>query len=107
VVYADSASFDWRMFKGVHDFLLAHPATNYTLRQAGKRKLATPFFLEQWKRRVIYPGTDIERHFAWMKRYFGLKDFQCFTLLRVTQPVLITYGAAWAVRPCCRTSPAS
>jgi hypothetical protein len=43
------------------------------------------------------PRTNIERHFAWMKRYFGLKYFQCFTLLRVTQFVLLTYSAALAV----------
>jgi hypothetical protein len=34
---------------------------------------------------------------AWMKRYFGLKYFQGFTLLRVTQFVLLTYSAALAV----------
>jgi len=97
VVYADSATFDWRMFKVIHDFLHAHPASNYNLRRAGKRKLAPPFLLRQWKRLVIYPRTDIERHFAWMKRYFGLKYYQCFTLLRVTQFVLLTYSAALAV----------
>ena len=97
VVYADSAYFDRRMFKVVHDFLHAHSAINYNLRRAGKRKLATLSFLEQWQRLVIYPRTDIERHFAWMKRYFGLKYFQCFTLLRVTQFVLLTYSAALAV----------
>jgi hypothetical protein len=97
VVYADSAYFDWRMFKGVHDFFHAHPAINYNLRRAGKPKLATPFFLRQWKSLVIFPRTDIERHFAWMKRYFGLKFYQCFTLLRVTQFVLLTFIAALAV----------
>jgi transposase len=97
VVYADSAYSDWRMFKVVHDFLHAHPAINYNLRRDGKRKLATLLFLRQWKRLVIYPRTDIERHFAWMKRYFGLKYYQCFTLLRVTQFVLLTYSAALAV----------
>ena len=97
VVYADSAYFDWRMFKVVHDFLHAHPAINYNLRKSGKRKLATLDFLDQWQRLVINPRTAIERHFAWMKRYFGLKYFQCFTLLRVTQFVLLTYSAALAV----------
>jgi transposase len=97
VVYADSAYFDRRMFKVVHDFLHAHPAINYNLRRVGKRKLATLPFLEQWKRLVIYPRTDIERHFAWVKRYFGLKYFQCFTLLRVTQFVFLTYSATLAV----------
>jgi transposase len=89
VVYADSAYFDWRMFKVVHDFLHAHAAINYNLRRAGKRKFATPFFLRQWKRLVIYPRADIERHFAWIKRYFGLKYYQYFTLLRVCSFVTV------------------
>jgi hypothetical protein len=97
VVYADAAYSDWRMFKVVHDILGAHPAVNYNVRRSGKRKLATLFFLEQWWRLVIIPRTAIERHFAWMKRYFGLKYFQCFTLARVTQFVTLTYIAALAV----------
>lgn len=96
-VYADAAYFDGRMFKVVHDILHAHPAIHYNLRRSGKRKLATLFFLEQWQRLVIAPRTAIERHFAWMKRYFGLKYFQGFTWLRVTQFVLLTYSAALAV----------
>jgi hypothetical protein len=97
IVYADAAYFDGKMFKVVHDILHAHPAIHYNLRRSGKRKLATLFFLEQWQRLVIAPRTAIERHFAWMKRYFGLKYFQGFTLLRVTQFVLLTYIAALAV----------
>lgn len=97
VVYADAAYFDRRMFHVVHDILGAHPAIHYNLRKAGKRKLATLFFREQWQRLVINPRTAIERHFAWMKRYFGLKYFQCYTLDRVTQFVLLTYIAALAV----------
>jgi hypothetical protein len=79
VVYADAGYCDWRMFKVTHDILGAHPAVNYNVRRAGKRKLATLFFLEQWHRLVLNPRTAIERHFTWMKRYFGLKYFQCFT----------------------------
>lgn len=97
VVYADAAYFDSRMFKVVHDFLGAHPAINYNLRKAGKTKLATQFFLKQWWRLVIAPRTGIERHFAWTKRYFGLKYFQCFTFLRVTQFVLLIYVAVLAI----------
>ena len=97
IVYADAAYSDWRMFKVVHDILGAHPAVNYNVRRSGKRKLATLFFLEQWWRLVIIPRTAIERHFAWMKRYSGLKYFQCFTLMRVTQFVTLTYIAALAV----------
>jgi len=43
------------------------------------------------------PRTAIERYCGWMKRYFGLKYFQCFTLLRVMQFVQLTYIAALAV----------
>jgi len=97
VVYADAAYFDWRMFRVVHDILRAHPAVNYNPRRKGKRQIATLFFLEQWQRLVIGPRTAIERHFAWAKRYFGLDDFQCFTLLRVMQFALLVYIAILAV----------
>lgn len=97
VVYADAAYFDKRMFRVVHDILGAYPAIHYNLRKAGKQKLATLEFLEQWQRLVTTPRTAIERHFAWLKRYFGLKYFQCFTLIRVMQYVQLTYIATLAV----------
>lgn len=97
VVYADAGYFDWRFLRVVHEILGAHAAVDYNLRRAGKRKLVTLFFLEQWRRLVIIPRSDIERHFAWMKRYFGLKYFQCYSWVRVTQFVLLTYCAALAV----------
>jgi len=97
VVYADAAYFDRRFFRVVHDILGAHPGVDYNVRRKGKRQLASLFFLGQWRRLVITPRSDIERHFAWMKRYFGLKYFQCYSWLRVTQFVLLTYGAALAV----------
>jgi len=96
VVYADAAYFDRRFFR-VCEILGAHPAVDYNPRRAGKRQLATLFFLGQWRRLVIRPRSDIERHFAWMKRYFGLKYFQCYSWMRVTQFVLLTYCAALAV----------
>jgi len=96
VVYADAAYADRRFF-WVIQHLGAYPAVDYNLRRAGKRKLATREFIRQWKRLVTWPRSDIERHFAWMKRYFGLKYFQCFTYLRVSQFVLLTYLAALAV----------
>jgi hypothetical protein len=97
VVYADAGYFDWRFLRVVQEILGAHAAVDYNLRRAGKRKLATLFFLGQWRRLIITPRSDIERHFAWMKRYFGLKYFQCYSWLRVTQFVLLTYCAALAV----------
>jgi hypothetical protein len=36
--------------------------------------LADLFFIRQW-RNLMSPRANIERHFAWMKRYFGLKYF--------------------------------
>jgi hypothetical protein len=46
---------------------------------------------------VINPRTAIERHFAWAKRHFGLKEFQCYSLLRVTEFTLLVYVAILAV----------
>jgi hypothetical protein len=97
VVYADAAYFERRFFWVVFNILGAHAAVDYNPRRSGKRKPVEPFFLRQWRRLVIWPRGDIERHFAWIKRYFGLKYFQCFTLLRVCQFVLLTYIAALAV----------
>ncbi len=97
VVYADAAYFDRRFFRTVHDCLHAHPAVDYNPCRRGKRQLALPFFISQWRRLVLGPRTAIERHFAWAKRYFGLKYFQCFTYRRMTQYVLLTYIAIVAV----------
>lgn len=87
----------WRFLRVVHEFLGTHPAMDYNLRRSGKPKLDTRFFLGQWRRLVTSRRSDIERHFAWMKRYFGLKDFQCYSWLWVTQFVLLTYCSALAV----------
>jgi hypothetical protein len=97
VVYADAAYFDKRFFGWIYDWLGAHPAVDYNLRRAGKRKLATPFFIGQWRYYVLGPRSAIERHYAWAKRYFGLKYFQCYTLMRVTQFILLTYIVIVAV----------
>jgi hypothetical protein len=58
------------------------------------------YLAHQYRQDELLPRTDIERHFAWMKRYFGLKYFQCFTLLRVTQFVLLTYCTAGSRTGC-------
>jgi len=97
VVYADAAYFDRRFLRVVFEMLGAHAAVDYNVRRAGKRKLAQPFFLRQWRRLVLGPRSAIERHFAWLKRYFGLTTFQCFTFQRVCQFVLLTYIAVLAV----------
>lgn len=97
VVYADAAYFDHRILGFIHDVLDASPAVDYNPRGKGKRFLATLFFLGQWRRYVLGPRSAIERHFAWLKRYFGLKYFQCYIFVRVSQFVLLTYVVAVAV----------
>jgi hypothetical protein len=64
VVYADAAYFNRNMFRVVQDILGAHPAIQYNLRKAGKKKLVTGFFAEQWRRLATAPRTAIERHFG-------------------------------------------
>ncbi len=97
VVYADAAYFDYRLLGFIHDILGASPAVDDNLRRKGKRFLATFHFLGQWRRYVLGPRSAIERHFAWVKRYFGLKYFQCYTFVRVSQFVLLTYIVTAAV----------
>jgi len=91
VVYADAAYFEYAILSFIIQVLGASAAIDYNLRRRGKRFLATLFFLSQWRRFVTGPRKGIERHFAWAKRYFGLKRFQCWTFLRVSQYVLLTY----------------
>ena len=97
IVYADAAYFDRRFLSLVRYLLGAFPAVDYNPRRRGKRQLAIPAFIRQWRRLVLTPRKAIERHFAWVKRYFGLKYFQCYTLVRVTQYVLLSYIATAAV----------
>ncbi len=97
VVYADAAYFDHRFLHVVRHLLGAFPAVDYNPRRRRKRQLAVPAFVRWWRRQVLRPRQAFERHFAWLKRYFGLKYFQCYTLPRVTQYVLLTYIATAAV----------
>jgi hypothetical protein len=56
--------------------LHTRPAVDYNPRRKGKRQLASRSFMHYWRQTVLGPRTVIERHFAWIKRYFGLKWFQ-------------------------------
>lgn len=80
-----------------HRVLGASPAVGHNLWRKGKRFLATPFFLGQWRHYVLGPRSAIECHFAWMKRYFDSKYFQCYNFVRLSQFVLLTYIATAAV----------
>ncbi len=50
------------------------PVIDDNLRRLGKRFLATPVFLDQWRRRRA-PRSAVERYFAFLKRYDGRKYF--------------------------------
>jgi hypothetical protein len=96
VVRADAAYFNYAFLGFVHSVLHASVNVDYNLRRQGKRFLATLFFIRQW-RRLMNPRSNIERHFAWMKRYFGLTDLQVQGYLAVTQFVFRVYLAALIV----------
>jgi hypothetical protein len=92
-VWADAAYFNYSFLDFVHNVLHASVNVDYNLRRQGKRFLATLFFLRQW-RDLMSPRANIERHFAWLKRYFGLEDFHVQGYLAVTQFVFRVYIAA-------------
>lgn len=95
-VWADAAYFNYAFLGFVHNVLRASVNVDYNLRRQGKRFLATLFFIRQW-RDLMSPRANIERHFAWLKRYFGLKYFRVQGYLAVTQFVFRIYIAVLIV----------
>jgi hypothetical protein len=95
-VWADAAYFNYAFLGFVHNVLHASVNVDYNLRRQGKRFLATLFFIRQW-RDLMSPRANIERHFTWMKRYFGLKYFRVQGYLAVTQFVFRVYIATLIV----------
>ncbi|HUV89037.1 MAG TPA: transposase [Anaerolineae bacterium] len=96
IVRADAAYFNYAFLGFVRDVLHASVNVDYNLRRQGKRFLADLFFIRQW-RDLMRPRPNIERHFAWMKRYFGLKYFRVQGYLAVTQFMFRVYIAALIV----------
>ena len=95
VVYADAA-YHSRALCGLIRALGAIPVIDYQLRRLGKRFLATLFFLDQW-RRLRAPRTAVERCFAFLKRYYGLKYFQVKGLVAVWRYTLLVHSAMLAI----------
>lgn len=95
VVYADAGYFS-HAFLWFIRALGASPIIDYNLRRLGKRFLATLFFADQW-RRLRAPRTAVERCFAFLKRYFGLKYFQVQGLPAIWQYALLVHSAMLAV----------
>ena len=96
VVRADAAYFNYAFLAFVRNVLHASVNVDYNLRRKGKRFLADLFFVRQW-RDLMSPRANIERHFAWMKRYFGLKYFRVQGYFAVSQFVFRVYIAALIV----------
>jgi hypothetical protein len=96
VVRADAAYFNYAFLAFIRNTLGASINVDYNLRRKGKRFLADLFFIRQW-RDLMTPRANIERHFAWMKRYYGLKYFRVQGYLAVTQFVFRVYIAALIV----------
>lgn len=100
VVYADSAYFERRFLWVVRVVLGALAAVDYNLRRGGKRKVGLLWQIRAWRRRVLSPRGAIERHFAWVKRYFGLGNLASVGWLRVYQRVLLVYIGVLGVALC-------
>lgn len=87
IVRADAAYFNYAFLGFVRNVLGASPVVDYNLRRKGKRSLADFFFLRQWKT-AMGPRSNIERCFAFLKRYYGLANFQVKGLEAVTSYAL-------------------
>ncbi len=96
IVRADAAYFNDAFLGFVHNVLHASVNVDFHHRHKGKRFLATLFFVRQW-RDLMSPRSNIERHFAWMQRYFALQYFHVQGYLAVCQFVFRVYIAALIV----------
>ncbi len=96
LVRADAAYFSLAIMLFIRHSLNASFVIDYNLRRKGKRFLATLFFLDQWSFH-LRPRSNIERHFAWAKRYFGLESAHWLGLIAAYQHVALVYCAMLAV----------
>ena len=92
IVRADAAYWNYAFLGFIRAVLHATFVIDYNLRKSGKKFLAELFFLSQWKHH-LGKRSVIERFFAFAKRYYRLKYFQVFGMLKVTQHVFATYIA--------------
>ncbi len=90
LVRADAGYFTYPLLNFMRTLLGAGCMIDYNLRRRGKRFLATLFFLHQWRFHQR-PRANIERHFAWAKRYFGLEAARWNGLSAAYQPTAFVY----------------
>jgi hypothetical protein len=96
LVRADAAYFTYPILGFIRGVLGASAVIDYNLRRQGKRKLATLFFLRQWRFHQL-PRRIIERHFAWAKRYFGLETARWAGLVAAFQHTALVYSVMLGV----------
>ncbi len=96
LVRADAGYFTYPILNFVRTVLGAGFMIDYNLRRRGKRFLATLFFLNQWRFHQR-PRTNIERHFAWAKRYFGLEGARWSGLIAAYQHTAFVYSVMLGV----------
>jgi hypothetical protein len=95
VVRADAIYYTKEILLYIIKVLGAVPLIDYNVRRQNKQ-LTTLGFISQWDK-LLGPRNDIERHFAWVKRYFGLKYFQVEGWQNVMVYATCTYIAVLAV----------
>lgn len=95
IVRADAAYFTKKILSFIYHILRAEPFVDYNVRRQNKQVVTLEFIIE-WEG-LMAPRSDIERHFAWAKRYFGLKYFQIEGWLNVMTYACCTYIAMLAV----------
>lgn len=96
VVRADAGYFTYPILNFIREVLKASFVIDYNLRRKGKRFVATPFFLWQW-RFAMRPRAAIERHYAWAKRYFGLEAGRWRGRVAAYQHTALVYSAMLGV----------
>jgi hypothetical protein len=95
IVRADAAYFTRKIIGFIYHILRANPFVDYNVRRKNRQVVTLEFILE-WEG-LMSPRSDIERHFAWAKRYFWLKYFQIEGWLNVMTYACCTYIAILAV----------
>ena len=95
IVRADAAYFTQKIIGFIYHILRANPFIDYNVRRKNRQVVTLDFILE-WEG-LMSPRSDIERHFAWAKRYFWLKYFQIEGWLNVMTYACCTYIAILAV----------
>lgn len=89
VVRADAAYWTTAILAFILYGLQAWPAIDYNLRRLGKKFIASVEFLNWWQRERE-KRADIERSFAILKRWYGLKAFYVQGLENVMRHALLT-----------------